>query len=101
MNALRLGLALVSLAGLSACVESDTSGAPSAALRMAPASDESACLGAVAAQTNNSVTVLSSETSEANNMVMVGVGPDRAPWKCLINGGKVVEVMSMTNEGTL
>ncbi|WP_234867382.1 hypothetical protein [Alitabrizicola rongguiensis] len=68
---------------------------------MAPASDESACLGAVAAQTGNTVTVLSSQTSEANNMVMVGVGPDRAPWKCLINGGAVVEVMSMTNEGTL
>lgn len=101
MNALRLGLALAALAGLSACVESETSGSSTDALRMAPASDESACLGAVAAQTGNSVTVLSSQTSEANNMVMVGVGPDRAPWKCLINGGAVVEVMSMTNEGTL
>lgn len=101
MNALRLGLALAALAGLSACVESDTSGSSTGALRTAPASDESACLGAVAAQTGNSVTVLSSETSEANNMVMVGVGPDRAPWKCLISGGKVAEVMSMTNEGTL
>jgi hypothetical protein len=39
--------------------------------------------------------------SEANNSVIVGVGPDAAPWQCLISGGVVAGVMSMTNEGSL
>ena len=70
-------------------------------LRMAPASDESACLTAVGTVTNNTVTVLESVTSEANNMVTIGVGPDRARWQCLVNGGVVVQTMSLTNEGSL
>ena len=65
------------------------------------AEDTGACLAAVAATTNNSVTVLSSEFSEANTMIMIGVGPDRAPWRCLVSRGRVAEVMSMTNEGSL
>ncbi|MEW9805727.1 SH3 domain-containing protein [Mesorhizobium sp. ZMM04-5] len=67
----------------------------------ASAEDKKACLAAVRAQTNNSVTVLSSEFSEANSMVMVGVGPNRAPWRCLVSRGRVAEVMSMTDEGAL
>ena len=64
--------------------------------------DEKACLKAVRKQTNNAdVATLDSETSEANNTVMVGVGPDRAPWKCLVKDGKVAEVMSVTDEGAL
>lgn len=93
------GLALV-LAGLSGCVETDTTTTTSP-LRMAPALDEAACLGAVAAKTNNTVVVLESTTSEANNMVTIGVGPERAPWRCLVNGGVVVDTMSLVNEGTL
>lgn len=64
--------------------------------------DEKACLDAVAQGTGNSeVAVLSVETSEANNLVMVGVGPQRAPWKCLVKHGVVAEIMSMTDEGAL
>lgn len=45
---------------------------------------EGACLAAVSATTANpEVQVLSSEFSEAGTLVMIGVGPDRAPWKCI------------------
>jgi hypothetical protein len=67
-----------------------------------PSKDEQACLQAVSIKTNNGdVTVLSTETSEANNVVIVGVGPNKAPWRCLVSGGVVAEVMSMTDEGAL
>ena len=33
--------------------------------------------------------------------MMVGVGPNKAPWKCLSKNGVVAEVMSMTDEGAL
>ena len=64
---------------------------------------KSACLAAVTKETTVSdVAVLSSEFSEANSMVMVGVGPDRAPWKCLVsNDGVVSEVSSTVDEGAL
>ena len=32
-------------------------------------------------------------------MVIVGVGADRAPWKCLVKNGNVAEVSSMADEG--
>lgn len=67
-----------------------------------PSKDEQACLQAVATETNNGdVVTLSVEPSEANTLVMVGVGPNRAPWKCLSSGGVVADVMSMTDEGKL
>jgi hypothetical protein len=88
------------LAGLAGCVETDTT-TSTAPLRTAPASDEAACLAAVAAKTNNTGVVLESITSEANNMVTIGVGPERAQWQCLVNGGVVVQTMSLVNEGTL
>lgn len=67
-----------------------------------PSKDEQACLQAVSTETNNGdVVTLSVEESEANTLVMVGVGPNRAPWKCLAKDGVVAEVMSMTDEGAL
>ena len=67
-----------------------------------PSKDEQACLQAVSLETNNGdVVTLSVETSEANTIVMVGVGPNRAPWKCRASAGAVAEVMSMTDEGAL
>jgi len=67
-----------------------------------PSKDEQACLQAVSIQTNNEdVTVLSTESSEANNVVIVGVGPNKAPWRCLISRGVVAEVSSQTDEGAL
>ncbi|MBG0792033.1 hypothetical protein IYY11_00770 [Methylocystis sp. H62] len=64
--------------------------------------DKTACLLAVKRKTNNpKVVVLSVETSEANNSVTIGVGPDRAPWRCLVKRGIVADVMSLTDEGKL
>ncbi|MGJ0502591.1 MAG: hypothetical protein ACR65X_02425 [Methylocystis sp.] len=64
--------------------------------------DKTACLLAVKRKTNNpKVVVLSVETAEANNTVTIGVGPDRAPWRCLVKRGIVADVMSLTDEGKL
>jgi hypothetical protein len=75
--------------------------APAASRRM-PSTNEQACLAAVSRTTNNGdVILLDSATSEANDTVIVGVGPQRARWRCLAKDGKVAEVMSLTNEGRL
>ncbi|TNC65374.1 hypothetical protein [Rubellimicrobium roseum] len=72
-------LAFASLS-LSACVdledlEEAEAGIPSAA--------EQACLAAISRETNNGdVILLGSEFSQAATSVSVGVGPDRAPWRC-------------------
>jgi len=67
-----------------------------------PSKGEQACLQAVSTTTNNGdVVLLGTETSEANTVVMIGVGPQRAPWRCLVSKGVVAEVMSMTDEGRL
>jgi hypothetical protein len=62
---------------------------------------QQACLKAVTDETNESnVSVMSTEFSEANSVVMVAVGPDRAPWRCLVsNSGTVEEVMFTGNDG--
>lgn len=67
-----------------------------------PTRDEQACLQAVTQQTNNpDVILLGSEFSQANNAVTVGVGPQKAKWRCLVKDGIVAEVMSLTDEGAL
>ena len=90
------GLAALALAG---CDE--TAGGGSVSNRTGSAVDENACLSAVARETGNSVGIISSSFSEANTEVIVGVGPQRAQWRCLVSGGQVAEVMSLTNEGAL
>lgn len=62
-----------------------------------------ACLDVVKAQTNETdVDVLSTEFSEANSLVMIGVGPQRAPWKCLVsNDGQGAEASFAGDEGKL
>jgi uncharacterized lipoprotein len=80
----------------------DGAGAMDGAPQAAVGTDEQACLQAVSTQTNNGeVVTLSVEESEANTLVMVGVGPNKAPWKCLAKNGVVAEVMSITDEGAL
>jgi hypothetical protein len=68
-----------------------------------PSKQEQACLAAVSRESNNGdVTVLSSEFSQANTVVMIGVGSQRAPWRCLVsNSGVVAEVMFAGSEGRL
>lgn len=67
----------------------------------APSKLEQACLAAVSREANNGdVTVLSSEFSQANTVVMIGVGSQRAPWKCLVSSSGVVqEVMYAGSAG--
>lgn len=72
-----------------------------APLRTGSATDEKACLDAVAAESGNTVAILSSDFSQANTIVMVGVGPERAPWRCLVSGGVVAEVAFTGDEGKL
>ena len=53
-----------------------------------------ACLAAVAEQAGSTdLTALGKDYSEANSAVLIGVGPDQAPWRCLVsNDGVVAEV---------
>lgn len=71
-------------------------------LTLAPAKDQQACLAAVSNKTNNgTVVVLDTNSSEANNTVIVGVGPQKAKWQCLVKNGRVAGVMSLTDEGAM
>ncbi|GFO82649.1 MAG: hypothetical protein A49_22760 [Methyloceanibacter sp.] len=79
----------------------DGAGAMDGAPQASAGKDEQACLKAVKSETHNTVATLSVEESEAATMVMVGVGPNKAPWKCLAKDGIVDEIMSMTDEGAL
>ncbi|WP_269931964.1 hypothetical protein [Aminobacter sp. HY435] len=86
---------------LAACSET-TAQAPATAMRTGSAPDEQACERAVTRQSNNpDVVTLSSDMSQDNTEVIVGVGQNRAKWRCLVSGGKVAEVTSMTDEGAL
>lgn len=64
--------------------------------------DRKACLHAVMDETRNMhVIVLGTEESEANETVYVGVGAQKAKWKCLVKHGIVAEVSSMVDDGAL
>lgn len=60
---------------------------------------EQACLRTVTVETNNSdVVLLSSIFSQAGTEVMVGVGPQRAPWQCIAySDGSTTRPMSIRN----
>ena len=60
----------------------------------------SACLNAVASETGeDNVSLLSSEFSDANSLVIVGVGPQAAPWRCVVSNDGVVDGVSFDGEG--
>jgi hypothetical protein len=88
---------------LSVAVESMAAAAPAAKAQGTPSRQEQACLAAVSREANNGeVTVLSSEFSQANSLVMIGVGSQKAPWRCLVsNSGVVAEVSFAGSEGAL
>jgi hypothetical protein len=87
--------------GLAAC--DDAAMVADAPVAGTPTIQEQACLAAVSNETDNGdVAVLNSEFSEANSVVMIGVGADRAPWRCLVsNDGEVAEVSFSGSEGFL
>ena len=98
-NSLKLSLiglaAAVSLVGCDdAAVVTDSS---------TPTAAEQACLRDVTRTTNNpDVMLLGSTYSEAGTEVIVGVGEQRARWRCIAyKDGTTGGIMSLTNEGTL
>jgi len=93
--------ALVVLVG---CTETtgDTRSSAPASSRM-PTAAEQACLRDVTRETDNpDVVLLSSSFSEAGTEVIVGVGPQRARWRCIAyRDGSTAGIMSLTDEGAL
>jgi len=96
--------ALAALTLLAGCAES-TGGTRSSAGAAAgtPSLAEQGCLRDVSRQTQNpDVVLLSSSYSEAGTEVIVGVGPDRARWRCIgYKDGATSSIMSLTDEGRL
>ena len=99
MKSIKTTTALLAACVLAGCVE-DTGGGTASA---APTAAEQACLQRVSIETNNGdVSVIRSSFSEAGTEVIVGVGPQRAPWQCIAySDGSTTRPMSMTNEGFL
>ncbi|MCV2868471.1 hypothetical protein OEW28_07500 [Defluviimonas sp. WL0002] len=98
MGYLKYGFVLASAGLLAGCVDDMGGGSG-----MAPSAADQACLRAVTVETNNpDVVLLSSSYSEAGTEVIVGVGPDRARWRCIgFADGSTSRPMSLTNEGYL
>lgn len=95
-----LGLAAGALALLGGCVE-ETGGAGMATGM--PSVAEQACLRDVTRTTNNGdVVLLGSTFSQAGTEVIVGVGPQRARWRCIgYEDGTTAGIESLTDEGFL
>lgn len=68
-----------------------------------PTPAEQACMRDVTRTTNNpEVVVLRSSFSQAGTEVIVGVGEQRAPWRCIAySDGATAGIQSLTNEGFL
>jgi hypothetical protein len=83
------------LAALAGCVEETTTATPSVA--------EQACLRDVTRTTNNpDVVLLGSSFSQAGTEVIVGVGAQRARWRCIgYADGSTAGITSLTDEGSL
>lgn len=58
------------------------------------------CRKTLTAQTDGAVDVVGTEYSEANVAVYMVVGPNRAPWRCLVsNDGQGASLMFLGSEG--
>lgn len=80
INLGKLTLIGTACVALTACVEETATQLPGGI----PTAAEQACLAAVSRETNNGdVVLLGSEFSQAGTFVRVGVGEQRAPWKCI------------------
>jgi hypothetical protein len=105
MNQLiKIASAVAAMTLIAGCVESTGSTRPSDATTSGtPSLAEQGCLRDVTRATNNTdVVLLSSSFSEAGTEVIVGVGPDRARWRCIgYKDGTTADIMSLTDEGAL
>jgi len=108
----RLAAAGGLLASHAGCVETSTSGTVSTAPGVPPfittidgsvsTAAVDACRGALDAQTDGAVQVVGSEFSEAASAVYMLVGPQRAPWRCLVaNDGRNPSLEFQGSEGAL
>jgi len=101
---IKLTAAAAALTLLAGCVES-TGGTRQSTTPASktPSLAEQGCLRDVTRSTNNpDVVLLSSSYSEAGTEVIVGVGPNRARWRCIgYKDGTTSSIMSLTNEGRL
>jgi hypothetical protein len=104
-NPIRFAALLASLALLSGCVSTgeQPSGSSASASSRMPTQAEQACLRDVTRITNNpDVVLLDSSFSQAGTEVIVGVGPQRARWRCIAySDGSTAGIESLTNEGAL
>ncbi len=105
IKSVKLTAFAVAAMALSGCVVENggSSGSSSSAAPASPSVAEQACLRDVARSINNpDVSLLSSSYSEAGTEVIVGVGPQRARWRCIAyRDGSTGGIMSLTNEGAL
>ena len=85
------------------CTETTGDTRASAPAAGTPTPAEQACLRDVTRATNNpDVALLSSSFSEAGTEVIVGVGPQRARWRCIAyRDGSTAGIESLTDEGAL
>jgi hypothetical protein len=61
-----------------------------------------ACQTLLSSQTDGGVEVVGSEFSQANSAVYMTVGPQKAPWRCLVSAnGSNPSVQFMGSEGAL
>ena len=96
--------ATAAIFALAGCTETTGGTRPtSASAQGTPSLAEQGCLRDVTRQTNNmDVVMLSSSYSEAGTEVIVGVGPQRARWRCIgYRDGTTAGIMSLTDEGAL
>jgi len=102
-TAILAALALAA-AGLGGCAETDAPSKPAstapAATAGTPTAAEQACLAAVSRAANNGdVILLGSEFSQAGTFVRVGVGEQRAPWKCIAYSDGTTDGVEFMGEG--
>lgn len=101
MKVAAIVLATAALSGCGANSERPANSGGSASAT--PGEAEQACLRDVTRTTNNpDVVLLDSTFSEAGTEVIVGVGPQRARWRCIgYSDGTTSGIMSLTDEGRL
>ena len=101
----RIQLSLISLAAAAALAgcQGNPSVSEGSASSGTPNQAEQACLRDVTRTTNNpDVVLLGSTFSQAGTEVIVGVGAQRARWRCIgYSNGTTGGIMSLTDEGKL
>ncbi len=100
-NILKIAIAGAALGTLAGCIETESPAGPPQA--GAPRAEEQACLRDVTRTTNNpDVVLLGSSVEGAGMEVIVGVGPQRARWRCVGRpDGTTFGITSLTDDGAL